>query len=437
MTNIIGVRFRHAGKIYYFDPDEYEISRGSYVIVETARGIEIGRVVMDPREVDDANITQPLRKVIRIATEQDNARRTENDQQAKEAFSVCKKKIREHGLEMKLIDTEYTFDHKKLVFYFTADGRVDFRELIKDLASVFKTRIELRQIGVRDETKMLGGIGVCGRPVCCSTYLSDFIPVSIKMAKEQNLSLNPTKISGACGRLMCCLKNEQETYEYLNKQLPNVGDIVENEEGLSGEVQTVNILKQTVRVLIETEDETTVEEMTADQINILERHKKGARRRKERDARAEQEQRQAAAREQAKERAAERKNRRAKVQEPSRAEKTEEDFEERPAKVRTRTGNADAAARAEQTDRQQKHGQSAAAGNGTGPAPASGKSGAGNPAASGRSGAANSAGSVKSGEEAKNAGPEKQERRRRRRHRRKPSGDKSAQQAKQEPQQNA
>ena len=315
MVRIIGVRFRHAGKIYYFDPEEMEMKTGDRVIVETARGVESGRVVLAPREIDESDVTQPLRKVIRIATQQDEEKRLENERQAREAFAVCKKKIREHQLDMKLIDTEYTFDHKKLVFYFTADGRVDFRELIKDLASVFKTRIELRQIGVRDETKMLGGIGICGRPVCCSTYLADFIPVSIKMAKEQNLSLNPTKISGACGRLMCCLKNEQETYEYLNKQLPNVGDIVENEEGLSGEVQTVNILKQTVRVLIETEEETTVEEMAADTIRIVERHKKGTRRRKERDARAEQEQRAAAAREQAKERAAERKNRRNRQQE--------------------------------------------------------------------------------------------------------------------------
>lgn len=423
MAIIIGVRFRHAGKIYYFDPDGNDIRRGSYVIVETARGIEIGRVVMDPREIDDEDITQPLRKVIRIATEQDNARRLENDQQAKEAFSVCKKKIREHNLDMKLIDAEYTFDHKKLVFYFTADGRVDFRELIKDLASVFKTRIELRQIGVRDETKMLGGIGICGRPVCCSTYLSDFIPVSIKMAKEQNLSLNPTKISGACGRLMCCLKNEQETYEYLNKQLPNIGDIVENEEGLSGEVQTVNILKQTVRVLIETDDETTVEEMPADQITILERHKKGARRRKERDARAEQEQRQAAAREQAKERAAERKSRRAKAIEQARAAKNEETTEDRHAKPRTDSTSAgERSARNDRHERPQKHGQSQSAGNGT----AAEKTGAGNGAASGRS-----------GEEGKNAAPEKQEKRRRRRHRRKSSGEKSAQQAQQEPQQHA
>ena len=321
MVRIIGVRFRHAGKIYYFDPADYEIKTGSRVIVETARGVESGRVVMPPQDMEDAQVTQPLRKVIRVASAQDEEKRLENERQAREAFAVCKKKIREHGLEMKLIDTEYTFDHKKLVFYFTADGRVDFRELIKDLASVFKTRIELRQIGVRDETKLLGGIGICGRPVCCSTYLTDFIPVSIKMAKEQNLSLNQTKISGACGRLMCCLKNEQETYEYLNRQLPNVGDIVQNAEGISGEVQTVNILKQSVRVLIETDDETTVEEMAADEITIIERHKKGARRRKERDARAEQEQRAAAAREQARERAAERKNRRARAVEQSLAEK--------------------------------------------------------------------------------------------------------------------
>ena len=423
MATIIGVRFRHAGKIYYFDPNGYEIKRGSYVIVETARGIESGRVVMDSREIEDAEITQPLRKVIRIATEQDNLRRTENEQQAKEAFSVCKKKIREHGLEMKLIDTEYTFDHKKLVFYFTADGRVDFRELIKDLAAVFKTRIELRQIGVRDETKLLGGIGICGRPVCCSTYLADFIPVSIKMAKEQNLSLNPTKISGACGRLMCCLKNEQETYEYLNKQLPNVGDIVENEEGLSGEVQTVNILKQTVRVLIETEDETTVEEMRADQITILERHKKGARRRKERDARAEQEQRQAAAREQAKERAAERKNRRMKAPEHSRsAKKAEEGYE--PAAL-AESASADNSAARDNSSARDRNQQTGTAGKSYPPRTARSK----NAASAGNS---NSAGiSSSSGEEPKSAAGG-QEKRRRRRHRRK-SVEKTAQ----EPQQNA
>ena len=198
MANIIGVRFRTAGKIYYFEPESPDIHIGSHVIVETSRGVECGRVVMAPTVLDDAKVVQPLKKVIRTATAEDLQRMRENQEKAREAFSICKKKIREHGLEMKLISTEYTFDRKKILFYFTADGRVDFRSLIKDLASIFKTRIELRQIGVRDETKMLGGIGICGRPLCCCSYMSDFIPVSIKMAKEQNLSLNPTKISGAC-----------------------------------------------------------------------------------------------------------------------------------------------------------------------------------------------------------------------------------------------
>ncbi|MGI6117615.1 MAG: regulatory iron-sulfur-containing complex subunit RicT [Bilifractor sp.] len=287
MAKIIGVRFRSAGRIYYFDPESLDIRLGSHVIVETARGVECGRVVLAPTEMSDEKIVQPLKKVIRIASEADEKRIRENKEKAREAFSICKKKIREHKLEMKLIDSEYTFDRKKILFYFTADGRVDFRNLIKDLASVFRTRIELRQIGVRDETKLLGGIGVCGRPLCCSTYLSDFAPVSIKMAKEQNLSLNPAKISGACGRLMCCLKNEADTYEYLNRQLPGVGDTVQTADGVTGEVQTVNILRQRVRVLIESDDETTVEDIPAEELTIIEKHKKGARRRKEKDVLAE------------------------------------------------------------------------------------------------------------------------------------------------------
>ena len=215
MTKVIGVRFRTAGKVYFFDPLQLEIKRGDHVIVETARGIEFGTVVAGVHEVEDDKVIQPLKPVMRIAGERDIEQEAANKEKEKEAFKICKEKILKHGLEMKLIDAEYTFDNNKVLFYFTADGRIDFRELVKDLASVFKTRIELRQIGVRDETKIRGGIGICGRPLCCHSYLSDFVPVSIKMAKEQNLSLNPTKISGVCGRLMCCLKNEEDTYEEL------------------------------------------------------------------------------------------------------------------------------------------------------------------------------------------------------------------------------
>ena len=221
---VVGVRFRKAGKVYYFDPLSLDIKQGSNVIVETARGIEFGYVVMGIRDIPEEKITLPLKPVFRLATEEDVRIQESNAQKEKEAFKICLEKIRKHNLEMKLIDSEYTFDNNKLLFYFTADGRVDFRELVKDLAAVFKTRIELRQIGVRDETKILGGIGVCGRALCCHTYLSEFIPVSIKMAKEQNLSLNPTKISGVCGRLMCCLKNEEEAYEELNSYLPSIGE---------------------------------------------------------------------------------------------------------------------------------------------------------------------------------------------------------------------
>ena len=235
MTKVIGVRFRTAGKIYFFDPLDFQVERGGHVIVETARGIEFGTVVSAPKEVEDDKIVQPLKPVLRIANQRDVEQEAGNKQKEKEAYKICQEKIREHGLEMKLIDAEYTFDNNKVLFYFTADGRIDFRELVKDLASVFKTRIELRQVGVRDETKIMGGIGICGRPLCCHTHLSEFIPVSIKMAKEQNLSLNPTKISGVCGRLMCCLKHEEETYEELNRRLPNTGDYVVTADGLKGE----------------------------------------------------------------------------------------------------------------------------------------------------------------------------------------------------------
>ena len=252
---VVGVRFRKAGKVYYFDPLEFDIKQGSNVIVETARGVEFGYVVMGIRDLPEEKITQPLKPVLRPATEEDRKVQEENAKREKEAFKICLEKIKKHNLEMKLIDSEYTFDNNKLLFYFTADGRVDFRELVKDLAAVFKTRIELRQIGVRDETKILGGVGVCGRALCCHTYLSEFIPVSIKMAKEQNLSLNPTKISGVCGRLMCCLKNEEEAYEELNSHLPAVGEHVTTSDGLKGEVQSTSVLKQLVKVIVTLEND--------------------------------------------------------------------------------------------------------------------------------------------------------------------------------------
>ena len=255
MTKVIGVRFRTAGKVYFFDPLQLEIKRGDHVIVETARGIEFGTVVAGVHEVEDDKVIQPLKPVMRIAGERDIEQEAANKEKEKEAFKICKEKILKHGLEMKLIDAEYTFDNNKVLFYFTADGRIDFRELVKDLASVFKTRIELRQIGVRDETKMVGGIGICGRELCCHKHLSEFVPVSIKMAKEQNLSLNPTKISGVCGRLMCCLKHEQDTYEYLNEKLPNVGDFVRTTDGNKGEVLSVSVLRQKVRIVVTDKDD--------------------------------------------------------------------------------------------------------------------------------------------------------------------------------------
>lgn len=275
MTKVIGVRFRTAGKIYYFDPLQFQVKRGDHVIVETARGVEYGTVVGEPREVEDNRVVQPLKPVLRIATERDDEQEAGNKVKEKEAFRICQEKIAKHGLEMKLIDAEYTFDNNKVLFYFTADGRIDFRELVKDLASVFKTRIELRQIGVRDETKILGGIGICGRVLCCHSHLSEFIPVSIKMAKEQNLSLNPTKISGVCGRLMCCLKHEEETYEELNRRLPNVGDYVTTEDGLKGEVSSVNVLRQLVKVIVDVNDEKEIREFRADQLRFKRRHGRG------------------------------------------------------------------------------------------------------------------------------------------------------------------
>ena len=275
MVKVIGVRFRNAGKIYYFAPGKYEIKSGQHVIVETARGIEYGYVVMGTREVEDGKVVQPLKSVIRMATKEDETVEEANKKKEKDAFKVCLEKIRKHNLEMKLIDVEYTFDNNKILFYFAADGRIDFRELVKDLAAVFKTRIELRQVGVRDETKIVGGIGICGRPLCCHSYLSEFIPVSIKMAKEQNLSLNPTKISGVCGRLMCCLKNEEETYEYLNSKLPNVGDYVTTDDGLKGEVHSVNVLRQTVKVIVVVDkDEKEIRDYKVDQLKFKPRRRK-------------------------------------------------------------------------------------------------------------------------------------------------------------------
>ena len=275
MTRVIGVRFRPAGKIYFFAPGKYNIHTGDKVIVETARGVEFGTVVTGQRDVEDDKITQPLKPVIRIATQDDIRKEEKNREKEKEAFGICLEKIRKHGLEMKLIDAEYTFDNNKVLFYFTADGRIDFRELVKDLASVFRTRIELRQIGVRDETKIRGGIGICGRPLCCNTYLSEFAPVSIKMAKEQNLSLNPSKISGVCGRLMCCLTNEEETYEELNSRLPSNGDHVTTPEGLKGDVQSVNVLRQQVKVIVTLDnDEKEIREYKASELRFKPKRKK-------------------------------------------------------------------------------------------------------------------------------------------------------------------
>ena len=275
MVKVIGVRFRVAGKIYFFSPGNLEIHQGDNVIVETARGVEYGRVVSGLKEVPDEEVVQPLKSVIRIATEQDHKTEEKNREKEKEAFKICLEKIRKHGLDMKLIDAEYTFDNNKVLFYFTADGRIDFRELVKDLAAVFRTRIELRQIGVRDETKIRGGIGICGRPLCCSTYLSEFAAVSIKMAKEQNLSLNPTKISGVCGRLMCCLTNEEETYEELNSQLPSVGDAVTTSDGLTGTVHSLSVLRKLVKVVVNLEnDEKEIREYKAEELKFRPRRKK-------------------------------------------------------------------------------------------------------------------------------------------------------------------
>lgn len=274
MIKVVGIRFQRAGKIYYFDPLDYDLETAMHVIVETARGVEMGTVLIPPKEVEDDKVIQPLKPVISVATDEDEKVMERNKEKEAEAYVICKEKIAKHGLEMKLVAAEYTFDNNKLLFYFTADGRIDFRELVKDLASVFRTRIELRQIGVRDETKMLGGIGICGRELCCKSYLTDFVPVSIKMAKEQNLSLNPTKISGVCGRLMCCLKNEQDTYEYLNSRLPSVGDYVTTPSGMKGEVQSINVLRQLVKVIVDNGEEKELIEYPVDDLQFTPKRRK-------------------------------------------------------------------------------------------------------------------------------------------------------------------
>ena len=271
MIKVVGVRFKKAGKIYYFDPADMNIQKDTYVVVETARGIEFGECVIGIKEISENDIVAPLKSVLRIATEEDINKHFKNKDKEKDAFDICLKKIQEHGLTMKLIDVEYTFDNNKVIFYFTADGRVDFRELVKDLATIFKTRIELRQIGVRDEAKMLGGLGPCGRPMCCSTFLGDFASVSIKMAKEQNLSLNPTKISGICGRLMCCLNYEQSTYEDIRKRMPKVGSIVKTSEG-TGEVFSNNIVKESVKVKLRKGEEEILEEFKIENVELIKGH---------------------------------------------------------------------------------------------------------------------------------------------------------------------
>ena len=271
MIKVVGVRFKKAGKIYYFDPADMNIQKDTYVVVETARGIEFGECVIGIKEINENDIVSPLKSVLRIATNEDIEKHFKNKDKEKDAFDICLKKIQEHGLTMKLIDVEYTFDNNKVIFYFTADGRVDFRDLVKDLATIFKTRIELRQIGVRDEAKMLGGLGPCGRPMCCSSFLGDFASVSIKMAKEQNLSLNPTKISGICGRLMCCLNYEQRTYEEIRKRMPKGGSIVKTSEG-TGEVFSNNIVKESIKVKLKKGEEEVLEEFKIDNIELIKGH---------------------------------------------------------------------------------------------------------------------------------------------------------------------
>ena len=268
MIKVVGIRFKPVGKVYYFNPEEIDLSVGDGAIVETTRGVEYGEVVLGPKEIDEASFNMPIKSVLRKATEEDKKQVEENKMRTKEAFDICQEKINANGLEMNLVDVEYTFDRSKILFYFTADGRVDFRQLVKDLASVFRTRIELRQIGVRDEAKLLGGLGICGRPLCCSQFLGDFEPVSIKMAKEQSLSLNPTKISGTCGRLMCCLKYEQEAYESLLKETPNSGAVVDTPLG-RGTVVNAHLLRGIVQVKMDSETDTIVNEFKTEDIVII------------------------------------------------------------------------------------------------------------------------------------------------------------------------
>ena len=270
MIKVIGVRFKDGGKIYFFDPADIEINKGDYVIVDTARGLECGLVVQGVHTESEDKIVKPLKAVSRIATESDIEKMNQNRRDEKKAFEICLEKIEKHKLDMKLIDVEYTFDRSKALFYFTADGRVDFRELVKELAAIFRTRIELRQIGVRDESKMMGGIGVCGQPFCCSRFLSDFTPVSIKMAKEQGLSLNPTKISGSCGRLMCCLSYEQNVYEYLNSITPGVGSYVRTDDG-TGTVVEVSLLAGKLKVRLDRNKDGVPKEYSVDNISVIRR----------------------------------------------------------------------------------------------------------------------------------------------------------------------
>lgn len=284
MTKIVGVRFKTAGKVYYFDPADYEIKKGGFVVVETARGTELGEVVIAPCEINEERVVKPLKSVIRVANEKDMQIRNNNKQKEKNAFAICNEQIKKHGLEMKLVEVEYTFDGSKVLFYFTADGRVDFRDLVKDLAAIFKIRIELRQIGVRDETKSIGSIGVCGRALCCTQFLGEFEPVSIKMAKEQGLSLNPAKISGACGRLMCCLKYEQENYEELLRITPRVGAVVRTPDG-KGEVESVNLLRGMVKVKIDDNKEKALQEYPVKKVKVL----KGGRRHEQKEEKIDEE----------------------------------------------------------------------------------------------------------------------------------------------------
>ena len=274
MIEVVGIRFRNTGKVYYFLPKDIELKKGDHVIVETAVGVEYGTVALEKRQVTDDQVKKPVKEIMRKATDKDAEKYAQNQEKEKKAYQTCKEKIKKHGLEMKLIKVEYTFDGKKIMFYFTADGRVDFRELVKDLASVFRTRIELRQVGVRDEAKLIGGLGMCGRELCCSTFLPSFAPVTIKMAKEQNLSLNPTKISGICGRLMCCLKNEQESYEYLNSNLPDVGEKVKTFDGLEGEVSSVNVIKQEVKIVVEEGEDREIKTYNVSELKFKPKKKK-------------------------------------------------------------------------------------------------------------------------------------------------------------------